>query len=128
MRTEISRSYRIEAAHRLPHVPADHKCHRLHGHSFQITVVVEGPVDSTMGWVIDFADIDRAFAPLFARLDHHYLNEIEGLENPTSEVLARYILERLELPTDARGKAAEVRVTAVTVSENCTARCTVHAD
>lgn len=120
MRTEISRSYRIEAAHRLPHVPADHKCARLHGHSFQITLHVRGEVDPKLGWIIDFADLDRAFAPLFAQLDHHYLNEVPGLENPTSELLARFVLERVRLPAG--------RLAAVSIAETCTSGCTVYAD
>ena len=95
MRTEIRRDMRFEAAHRLPHVSADHKCYRLHGHSFRVSVVVDGPVDPELGWVIDFADVDAAFRPLFVVLDHNYLNEIEGLETPTSEVLARYEVANL---------------------------------
>ncbi|MDD9933836.1 MAG: 6-carboxytetrahydropterin synthase QueD [Myxococcales bacterium] len=121
MRTEIERTFRIEAAHRLPHVPEDHKCARLHGHSFHITLHVAGPVDARLGWVIDFAEIDEAFAPLFKQLDHHYLNEVEGLDNPTSELLARWVLERVVLPAPAMLRA-------VTVAETCMARCTVHAE
>jgi 6-pyruvoyltetrahydropterin/6-carboxytetrahydropterin synthase len=93
---EVFTEFRFEAAHRLPNVPADHKCARLHGHSFNVAVHVEGPVDETAGWVMDFADIKRAAEPILARLDHYYLNEVEGLENPTSEVIARWIWERLE--------------------------------
>lgn len=118
--TEISRSYRIEAAHRLPNLPADHKCARLHGHSFEITLAVRGELDPRLGWIVDFAAIDEAFAPVFAVLDHRYLNEIAGLENPTSELLARWVLERVRLP---QGTLASV-----TVAENCSSRCTVYAD
>lgn len=120
MRTEICRSYSIEAAHRLPHVPQGHKCSRLHGHSFKITLHVAGELEPTLGWIVDFADIDRAFEPLFSQLDHHYLNEVPGLDNPTSELLARWVLERVRLP---KGTLA-----AVTVDETCNARCTVYAD
>lgn len=91
----IYKSFQIEAAHRLPHVPAGHKCGRLHGHSFRIDVQLEGTPDAHTGWVLDFADVKAAFAPLFDQLDHHYLNEIEGLDNPTSEVLARWVFEHL---------------------------------
>lgn len=91
----IHKTFQIEAAHRLPHVPEGHKCGRLHGHSFQIDVHVAGVPDVHTGWVMDFADVKVAFAPLFDQLDHHYLNEIDGLENPTSEVLARWVFERL---------------------------------
>jgi len=92
---EIFKQFTIEAAHRLPHVPEGHKCARLHGHSFGIEVRVAGPLDTDTGWVMDFADIKAAFAPLFEQLDHHYLNDVEGLENPTSERLAAWIFERL---------------------------------
>ena len=120
MRTELSRTFRIEAAHRLPHVPPDHKCARLHGHSFHITLHVGGEVDPRLGWVVDYADLDRAFEPLHALLDHHYLNEVPGLENPTSELLARFVLERVKLPAG--------RLLSVTVAENCLSACTVYAE
>lgn len=112
---EIFKIFTIEAAHRLPQVPPAHKCHRLHGHSFRIEVRVEGPVDPASGWVLDFADIGRAFAPLYEQLDHHYLNDVPGLENPTSEQLARWIWQRLQprLPP----------LSQVIVRETCTAGC-----
>lgn len=93
---EIFRIFQFEAAHRLPHVPPGHKCARLHGHSFRVAIHVQGPLVDPPGWVMDFADLKAAFQPLYQRLDHHYLNEIEGLENPTSEVLARWIWQRLK--------------------------------
>jgi 6-pyruvoyltetrahydropterin/6-carboxytetrahydropterin synthase len=92
----IFKVFQIEAAHRLPNVPAGHKCARLHGHSFRIEIHVAGEPDPQLGWVMDFADVKAAFAPLYEQLDHHYLNEIEGLENPTSEMLARWIWQRLQ--------------------------------
>ena len=97
----IFKIFRIEAAHRLPYVPAGHKCARLHGHSFRIEIHVAGELDQKQGWVMDFGDVKAAFAPLYEQLDHHYLNDIEGLENPTSEMLARWIWQRLlpRLPT-----------------------------
>ena len=119
-RTEISKTFNIEAAHRLPHVPPGHKCERLHGHSFRITLHVTGEVDPKLGWIVDFAELGRAFAPLHAILDHHYLNEVPGLENPTSENLARFVLERVQL---SQGKLA-----AVSVEETCTSRCIVYAE
>jgi 6-pyruvoyltetrahydropterin/6-carboxytetrahydropterin synthase len=82
----IFKVFQLEAAHRLPNVPAGHKCARLHGHSFRIEIHVAGEPDAQLGWVMDFADL---------KLDHHYLNDIEGLENPTSEMLARWIWQRL---------------------------------
>lgn len=95
MNARVYKEFGFEAAHRLPNVPADHKCARLHGHSFRARITVEGRVDDESGWVVDFADITEACEPLRQQLDHHYLNEIDGLENPTSEVIARWIWERL---------------------------------
>jgi 6-pyruvoyltetrahydropterin/6-carboxytetrahydropterin synthase len=92
---EIFREFRIEAAHRLPRMPEDHKCFRLHGHSFRIELWIEGEPDEQTGMLVDFFDLDRAFQPFFDQLDHHYLNEIEGLENPTSENLSRWLWERV---------------------------------
>ena len=112
---EIFKAFHIEAAHRLPNVPAGHKCARLHGHSFKVELVVSGPVGDDSGWVMDFADVKRAFAPLYERLDHHYLNDIEGLGNPTSERLAAWIWDRL--------KPALPLLSAVVVHETCTSGC-----
>jgi len=95
MKVRLVHEFRFEAAHRLPRVPAGHKCAQLHGHSFRIEVAVSGPVNEETGWLLDYQQIQDAWDPLFARLDHHYLNEIEGLENPTSEMLARWLWERL---------------------------------
>ena len=93
----IFKVFQLEAAHRLPHVPEGHKCARLHGHSFRVEIHVSGEPDPQLGWVMDFADLKTAFQPLYDQLDHHYLNDIEGLENPTSEMLARWIWKRLEI-------------------------------
>lgn len=112
---EIFKVFLIEAAHRLPNVPPDHKCARLHGHSFRITIHLRGEVGEESGWVMDFADIKSAFKPLFTQLDHHYLNEVEGLQNPTSENLARWIWQRL-LPTLPG-------LSKVIVNETCTSGC-----
>jgi 6-pyruvoyltetrahydropterin/6-carboxytetrahydropterin synthase len=109
---EISREYGFEAAHRLPNVPDGHKCARLHGHSFRVVVHVEGPIGETTGWVLDFADVDAVAAPVVDQLDHRYLNDIVGLENPTSERVAEWLWERLE-----PGLAS---LSQVTVRETCT--------
>jgi 6-pyruvoyltetrahydropterin/6-carboxytetrahydropterin synthase len=112
-RALVFRDFTFEAAHRLPNVPADHKCARLHGHSFRARITVEGPIGADSGWVVDFADIAAACEPLRLALDHRYLNEIDGLENPTSEVIARWIWERLS--PDLPGLAV------VAVQETCNA-------
>ena len=112
---DVFRVFQIEAAHQLPNVPEGHKCARMHGHSFRIEVHVSGPVDAESGWVMDFADLKRVFQPLFLQLDHHCLNDIEGLENPTSESLARWIWERLQPSLPLLSK--------VVVRETCNAGC-----
>ena len=112
---DIFKTFRLEAAHRLPNVPAGHKCARLRGHSFAVELQVSGELGADTGWVMDFSDIKAAFQPLYERLDHHYLNDIEGLENPTSERLAIWIWERL--------KPALPQLSAVTVHETCTSGC-----
>ena len=111
----IFKDFSFEAAHRLPNVPEGHKCARLHGHSFRVRVVVDGPVDPRTGWVMDFADLKAVNKPLHDRLDHRYLNDVAGLENPTSEVLARWIWDAIapQLPLLA----------AVQVRETCTSGC-----
>ena len=113
MPTDIYKIFRIEAAHRLPNVPPDHKCARLHGHSFRIEVRLRGEPDPVTGWLMDFADLKRAFAPVFDALDHRYLNEVPGLENPTSERLAEWVWQRL--------RPALPLLLEVTVAETCTA-------
>ena len=115
MNMELRKTFQFEAAHSLPNLPADHKCYRLHGHSFKIDVVVEGECDPKLGWVMDYADISEAFNPIWKQLDHHHLNEIKGLENPTSEMIAKWVWDRLkpELP----------QLSAIEVAETCNARC-----
>lgn len=112
---EIYKEFVFEAAHRLPAVPVGHKCGRLHGHSFKVRIVVAGEPDPVTGWVIDFAAIKAHFAPFYALLDHSYLNEIPGLENPTSEQLAIWIWQRLKplLPALCR----------IELQETCTSGC-----
>ena len=112
---DIVKEFKLEAAHRLPNLPPTHKCHRLHGHSFRVELRVTGPLDPHLGWVIDFAEISRAFQPIHDQLDHHYLNEIPGLDNPTSENLAIWLWQRL--------RPALPLLTEVVVHETCTARC-----
>lgn len=92
---EVFRVFKIEASHSLGHLPAGHPCRGVHGHSWRIEVHAAGPVDAESGWVVDFADLDRAFRPLQEALDHAHLNDLEGLGRPTCENLARWVWERL---------------------------------
>ncbi|MCP3958887.1 MAG: 6-carboxytetrahydropterin synthase QueD [bacterium] len=112
---EIFKEFTFEAAHLLPNMPPGHKCRRLHGHSFRVEIHVTGEVEEETGWIMDFAEVKTAFAPLHVQLDHHYLNEIEGLSNPTSEHLARWIWKRL--------KPALPGLCKVVVRETCTSGC-----
>jgi 6-pyruvoyltetrahydropterin/6-carboxytetrahydropterin synthase len=117
---EIFREFTFEAAHRLPNVPEDHKCARLHGHSYRVEVRVGGEIGDESGWVLDFADVKAAFKPLHEVLDHHYLNEVPGLENPTSEVLAKWIWDRLQ--------PALPGLVEVIVRETCTSGCSYRGE
>ncbi|MGO8926920.1 MAG: 6-carboxytetrahydropterin synthase QueD [Limisphaerales bacterium] len=115
MNLELRKTFQFEAAHLLPQLPKSHKCRRLHGHSFQVELAVAGECDPRLGWVMDYADIAQAFKPILDRLDHYYLNEVPGLDNPTSEKIAAWIWKELKprLPL----------LTEVVVAETCTARC-----
>ena len=112
---EIFKEFQFEAAHRLPNVPAGHKCARLHGHSFVVRLTVSGDAVEPSGWVMDFADIKTAFQPVYELLDHYYLNDIPGLENPTSENLARWIWQAL--------KPRLHSLSAIEIRETCTTGC-----
>lgn len=114
MKVRLSKTFRFEAAHLLPEVPEGHKCRRLHGHSYRVEVVVEGPVDPRTGWLMDYAEMGEAFAPIHARLDHYYLNEVDGLQNPTSENIARWIWDRL---------APRLPLVELRINETCTSAC-----
>ena len=113
---KLTTSFDFEAAHFLPHFPDGHKCRRMHGHSFKVDVTVAGDVPEGQGHLVDFGDVKKAIAPIEEALDHQLLNEIEGLENPTSELLAAWIWDRL---------AGEVPLLSeVTVRETCRSMCT----
>ena len=114
-RVTLTHSFNFEAAHFLPRVPRDHKCRRLHGHSFAVDVEVEGNVDESLGWVIDYGEIKKHVAPVRDRLDHYLLNEIDGLENPTSENLALWIWRQLE--------TALPQLSGITIRETCNNAC-----
>jgi 6-pyruvoyl tetrahydropterin synthase/QueD family protein len=121
MRVELTKEYSFEAAHRLPRVPAEHKCARMHGHSFRIEVCVAGEVDERMGWLVDYAEITGAVEPLLKReLDHRALNDVPGLENPTSENLCAWLWRRIRPQLQG--------LVSITVAETCTARCTYRGE
>lgn len=117
---EIFKEFSIEAAHWLPNVPEGHKCRRLHGHSFRIEIHAAGDLDPRLGWVMDFADLKAAFQVIEDQLDHRCLNEVAGLENPTSENLARWIWQQL--------KPAMPLLSKVVVRETCTSGCVYTGD
>ena len=114
MKMELRKTFQFEAAHLLPRLPKSHKCRRLHGHSFKVDIVVAGECDAKLGWLMDYADITAAFKPVWEQIDHNYLNQIPGLENPTSEAIAVWMWKTLKpkLPL----------LTEVVVAETCTAR------
>ncbi|WP_239845849.1 6-carboxytetrahydropterin synthase QueD [Shewanella sp. Isolate11] len=112
MTIEIYKEFTFESAHKLPNVPADHKCGRLHGHSYRVRIHLTGEPNEQLGWFIDFGDLKKIFKPIYEQLDHRYLNDIEGLENPTAEVIAVWIWDRLvkNLP----------QLSAIELMETCT--------
>jgi len=112
---EIFKEFTFEAAHLLPNTPEGHKCRRLHGHSFRVGLYLRGKAGADSGWVMDFAEVEAAFQPTLGELDHTYLNDIEGLENPTSEVLARWIWKRMKPKLPGLSK--------VVLHETCSAGC-----
>lgn len=118
MHVRLIRTFRFEAAHWLPTFPEGHKCRRMHGHSFVVEIAVEGEVDPTRGYLLDYGDLKAACEPIRQQLDHYCLNDISGLTNPTSEVLAAWIWERL--------KPALPPLATVVVHETCTSRCEYH--
>ncbi len=112
---DIFKVFTFEAAHWLPNVPAEHKCKRMHGHSFRVEVHVTGPLGEQTGWVMDFADLKDTVDPIIDKLDHYCLNDIEGLDNPTSEHIAKWLWARL--------KPGLPEMTKVIVQETCNAGC-----
>ncbi len=108
---EVYREFKFDAAHRLPNLPPDHKCSRLHGHTFKVIIMLEAPVGTDTGWVRDFAEIKRLSAPVIDELDHTFLNDIPGLENPTSENIAIWVWNILK-PLIPELSSIEIKETA----------------
>lgn len=115
MKYELKQHFQIESARFLPHLPKEHPCSRLHGHSFKIILTLVGDLDPQIGWVMDYHVISQVMAPLLSQLDHHVLNEVTGLENPTSELLAKWIYEKaiISIPI----------LTSVTIMETPSTEC-----
>lgn len=90
----VTATYSFEAAHFLPKVPEGHKCRRLHGHNYRVDVSVAGGLDAR-GFVLDYAELDAIVQPIIDELDHRCLNDIPGLDNPTSEILALWLRDRI---------------------------------
>ena len=111
----IFKEFTFDSAHSLPHVPEEHKCRRVHGHTYRLKVFVEGPLVPRLEWVMDFTDIKDAVKPVVKQLDHYYLNDINGLENPTCENIAVWIWDRLKerLPQLKRIEVFETPTTGV---------------
>jgi 6-pyruvoyltetrahydropterin/6-carboxytetrahydropterin synthase len=112
---ELTKDFHFEAAHYLPNVPEGHKCRRMHGHSFRGQVAVRGNTDPQIGWLIDYADIRRVVDPVIERLDHYCLNDISGLENPTSELIAVWLWNGIAPAISGLHR--------VTIEETCSSRC-----
>jgi 6-pyruvoyltetrahydropterin/6-carboxytetrahydropterin synthase len=112
---DIFKVFTFEAAHWLPNVPPEHKCRRMHGHSFRVEIHIGGPVGEQTGWVMDFADLKAQADPVIGQLDHYCLNDIEGLDNPTSEHIARWIWKKLKPDLPVLRK--------ITVQETCNSGC-----
>ena len=111
---KIFKEFTFEAAHKLPLVPRDHKCSNLHGHSFKVRIYIDGPLNE-FGWVMDFSELKKICAPYIKQLDHTYLNEIAGLENPTSENIAIWLWEKLIEPLQ--------NLSSIEVMETCNSGC-----
>ena len=117
---EIYKDFSFEAAHLLPHVPAGHKCGRLHGHTFHVRIFISGEIAQPAGWIMDFSDLKAIFSPIYNQLDHYYLNDIAGLENPTSENLAIWIWQQL--------KPVLPLLSCIEIKETCSSGCIYRGD
>lgn len=115
MNFELKQHFQIESARFLPHLDKTHPCAHMHGHSFKIILSFIGPLDPKLGWVMDYHEITTVMKPLLADLDHKVLNNIEGLENPTSENLAQWVYKKV--------KAKIPILNAVNISETPQTEC-----
>ncbi len=120
MSVTLTKLFHFEAAHTLPNVPPDHQCARMHGHSYKVEISLTGPVDPASGWLMDHAEISRLVKPLIGELDHRYLNDIPGLENPTFEQLAIWLWRKL--------KPSLPGLSEIAIHETPTSRCLYRGD
>ena len=112
--------YRIESARRLSHLPPSHPCSRVHGHSFIITLTLFGPWNEELAWMYDYHDLEQKIRPILNTLDHRYLNDVPGLEKPTSEALCVYLFNKI--------KALVPELQKVTIAETPTTECSYSGD
>jgi 6-pyruvoyltetrahydropterin/6-carboxytetrahydropterin synthase len=115
MKVTLARKFRFEASHSLSHLPDDHPCHNLHGHSYALEIEVSGEVDEDSGFLLDYAEIKKAVQPLLDNLDHKHLNDVDGLEKPTTELIARWLWNRI--------KPALPQLSRIAIQETPTTRC-----
>lgn len=120
MKATLTKSFQFEAAHTLPSLPDDHKCRQMHGHSFKVEVSIHGEVDPEIGWVYDHKRISQAMNPLIEQLDHSYINDTEGLESPTIEVMAAWFWRKIEHQLPGLSE--------ITIYETPTARCSFRGE
>lgn len=106
----LYKEFTFDSAHFLPNVPVGHKCREMHGHTYRLRVWLEGKPDPQLGWVIDFADLKMIVKPVVAELDHKCMNNLPGLENPTCELIAVWIWNRLK-PLLSKMKRIELHET-----------------
>ena len=116
MRTTLTKTMEFHAAHYLPTFPEGHKCRRMHGHTFRVELILEGPVPAERGYLVDFGDIKELAKPVIDELDHTVLNEVPGLAVPTAENLSRWIYGRVK-PLLPRLAAVRVHETANNAAE-----------
>ncbi len=120
MKVSLSQQFIFDASHRLAHLPADHPCHNLHGHTYTVIIEVSGEVDETSGFLIDYREIYRVVKPLIDQLDHRHLNDVPGLEKPTTEIIARWLWQQL--------KPSLPILNSISISETPFTRCTYRGD
>lgn len=123
----LTKEFTFDSAHRLPCVPDGHKCNNLHGHTWKFLVGVSGELNTQRGWILDFGDLKRIVDPVLQQLDHHYLNDVPGLENPTSELMAYWLWDQIESKITA-ATDGKVHVAEITVFETPTSYATLKSE